>query len=90
MLTAEDMTTSLQKSPTSQDGSSSMPHVAGLNSILPKEHGAKFYTLPVVKNPADKHVRISYTSLYCLMLLAAVLLHQAQSTSTAVEFGKKM
>ena len=23
---------------------------AGVNSILPKEHGAKFYTLPFVKN----------------------------------------
>ena len=29
---------------------------AGINSILPKEHGAKFYTLPFVKN-SEKEVR---------------------------------
>jgi len=29
--------------------------VAGMNSILPKEHGSKFYTLAVVKN-SDKDV----------------------------------
>ena len=28
---------------------------AGINSILPKEHGAKFYTLPFVKN-SEKEV----------------------------------
>ena len=37
--------------------------VAGINSILPKEHGSKFYTLPVVKN-SDKDVCIVACSLY--------------------------
>ena len=32
---------------------------SGVNSILPKEHGAKFYTLPFVKN-SEKDV--SYLS----------------------------
>ena len=43
---AEDMT-----SPNAHDGM----QAAGINSILPKEHGSKFYTLPVVKN-SDKDV----------------------------------
>jgi len=38
-------------SPNVQEGM----QAAGINSILPKEHGSKFYTLPVVKN-SDKDV----------------------------------
>jgi len=38
---AEDMTT-----PNVKEGM----QAAGMNSILPKEHGAKFFTLPFVKN----------------------------------------
>ncbi len=44
---AEDMST-----PNVKEGL----QAAGINSILPKEHGAKFYTLPFVKN-TDKDVR---------------------------------
>jgi kinesin family protein 13 len=39
-------------SPNNKDGM----QPAGGNSILPKEHGSKFYPLPVVKN-SDKDVR---------------------------------
>jgi len=46
LCSAEDMT-----SPNAQEGM----QAAGINSILPKEHGSKFYTLPVVKN-SDKDV----------------------------------
>ena len=46
LCSAEDMTSS-----NAQDGM----RVAGMNSILPKEHGSKFYTLAVVKN-SDKDV----------------------------------
>ena len=38
---AEDMST-----PNVKEGM----QAAGMNSILPKEHGTKFYTLPFVKN----------------------------------------
>jgi len=41
-------------SPNAQDGM----QAAGINSILPKEHGSKFYTLPVVKD-SEKDVRES-------------------------------
>jgi len=46
LCSAEDMTSS-----NAQDGM----QAAGINSILPKEHGSKFFTLPVVKN-SDKDV----------------------------------
>lgn len=41
LYAAEDMST-----PQVKEGM----QAAGVNSILPKEHGAKFYTLPFVKN----------------------------------------
>lgn len=31
---------------------------AGINSILPKEHGAKFYSLPIIKTYGEKDVSI--------------------------------
>jgi hypothetical protein len=34
-----------------------LQEAAGMKSILPKEYGAKFYTLPFVKN-SEKDVRI--------------------------------
>lgn len=40
-LTAEDMST-----PNAKEGY----QAAGVNSILPKEHGAKFVSLPIIKN----------------------------------------
>ena len=40
-LAADDMST-----PNVKEGM----QASGVNSILPKEHGAKFYTLPFVKN----------------------------------------
>ncbi len=40
-LAADDMST-----PNVKEGM----QAAGVNSILPKEHGAKFYSLPFVKN----------------------------------------
>lgn len=45
--TAEDMTT-----PSVKEGL----QAAGVNSILPKEHGSKFYPLPLVKQ-SEKDVR---------------------------------
>lgn len=48
-LAAEDMT-----SPNAKEGM----QASGGNSILPKEHGSKFFSLPVVKN-SDKDVRFS-------------------------------
>jgi len=56
---AEDMT-----SPNAQDGM----QAAGINSILPKEHGSKFYSLPVVKN-SEKDV---WPSLFELFLVQFV------------------
>lgn len=41
MIVAEDMTT-----PTAKEGN----QASGINSILPKEHGAKFFVLPFVQN----------------------------------------
>ena len=40
-LSADDMST-----PNVKEGL----QASGINSILPKEHGAKFFTLPFVKN----------------------------------------
>ena len=45
---------------------------AGINSILPKEHGSKFYTLPVVKN-SDKDVGslfVVWCSVFCVIAVA--------------------
>jgi len=55
---AEDMTS--QNVSSGQDGGGGGLQVAGVNSILPKEHGAKFYTLPVVNN-SDKDVRSTHS-----------------------------
>ena len=46
VVSADDMST-----PNVKEGL----QASGINSILPKEHGAKFYTLPFVKN-SEKEV----------------------------------
>jgi len=53
---AEDMTTS-----TTKEG---LQVAVGLNSLLPKEHGAKFFTLPLVKN-VEKDVRVQSYLVFC-------------------------
>ena len=60
-IVAEDMT-----SPNAKEGM----HPAGSNSILPKEHGSKFYLLPVVKT-SDKDVNnhVCYRGCSCVLLL---------------------
>lgn len=62
MCSAEDMT-----SPNAQEGI----QAAGVNSILPKEHGSKFYTLPVVKN-SDKDVRSLLNVLHCVFRVVSM------------------
>ena len=50
ILTAEDMSTTPLKSLVSHDGSSSMPHVAGLNSVL----------LPLASTCCGRYLFVSY------------------------------
>eukprot|EP00106_Octopus_bimaculoides_P019860 XP_014787302.1 PREDICTED: kinesin-like protein KIF13A isoform X12 [Octopus bimaculoides] len=46
-LNADDMST-----PSAKEGL----QAAGINSILPKEHGAKFYSLPIIKTYGEKDI----------------------------------
>jgi kinesin family protein 13 len=48
-VTADDMTT-----PNAKEGILA----AGINSILPKEHGAKFFTLPIVRDGEKEVSRV--------------------------------
>lgn len=42
------------------------PHAAGVNSILPKEHGSQFFYLPTIRH-SDEEVRngFDFTALLC-------------------------
>lgn len=38
------------------------PHAAGVNSILPKEHGSQFFYLPIIRH-SDEEVSNGFTAL---------------------------
>lgn len=38
------------------------PHAAGVNSILPKEHGSQFFYLPIIRH-SDEEVSQNFTAL---------------------------
>lgn len=45
------------------------PHAAGVNSILPKEHGSQFFYLPIIRH-SDEEVSEGFLPIDCPLVVA--------------------